>query len=129
MGFDITIKDINEMPAIFNNPGTERILKSLKDFRGESFEERLGELKKRGRTPDEERKRLREASEGLESILIWQMLKEMRKTVPENSLIPKNQGERIFESMLDWEYASLMAKNARLGLAEEIYDQMSKYIS
>ena len=68
--------------------------------------------------------RLREASNEFEAIFIQQMLKTMRKTTLESNFIKKSEGEKIFRSMLDEQYAILSAKSGRLGLGEMIYQQL-----
>ena len=68
--------------------------------------------------------RLREASNEFEAIFIQQMLITMRKTTLESDFIKKSEGEKIFRSMLDEQYAVLSAKSGRLGLGEMIFQQL-----
>ena len=68
--------------------------------------------------------RLREASNEFEAIFIQQLLKTMRKTSLESDFVKKSEGEKIFRSMLDEQYAILSAKSGRLGLGEMIYQQL-----
>ena len=75
----------------------------------------------KGKTDDA---KLREASNEFEAIFIQQMLKTMRKTSLESNFIKKSEGEKIFRSMLDEQYAILSAKSRRLGLGEMIYQQL-----
>ncbi|MBS1256833.1 MAG: Peptidoglycan hydrolase FlgJ [Deltaproteobacteria bacterium] len=75
----------------------------------------------KGKTDDA---RLREAANEFEAIFIQQMLKTMRKTSLESDLIPKSEGEKIFRSMLDEQYARLSAKSGSLGLGEMIFQQL-----
>ena len=75
----------------------------------------------KGKTDDA---RLREASNEFEAIFIQQMLKTMRKTALESDFIKKSEGEKIFRSMLDEQYAILSAKSGRLGLGEMIFQQL-----
>ena len=82
--------------------------------------DKLREIPK-GKTDDI---RLREASNEFEAIFIQQMLKTMRKTSLESDIFKKSQGEKIFRSMLDEQYAILSAKSGRLGLGEMIYQQL-----
>ncbi len=51
-------------------------------------------------------------------------LRTMRKTSLESDFIKKSEGEKIFRSMLDEQYAILSAKSGRLGLGEMIYQQL-----
>ena len=67
---------------------------------------------------------LREATNEFEAIFIQQMLKTMRKTSLESDFIKKSEGEKIFRSMLDEQYAILSAKSRKLGLGEMIFQQV-----
>ncbi|MFV0441121.1 MAG: rod-binding protein [Lachnospirales bacterium] len=70
---------------------------------------------------------LKEACKEFESYFLQTVMKEMRKTIPEdeNSLIKKSQGEKIFTDMLDEEYAKMSAEQNTVGLADMLYKQMS----
>ena len=68
--------------------------------------------------------RLRKASNEFEAIFIQQMLKTMRKSSLESDFVKKSEGEKIFRSMLDEQYAILSAKSGRLGLGEMIFQQL-----
>lgn len=68
--------------------------------------------------------KLREACKDFEAILIKQMLDAMRKTVPESSLLERNQGQDIFEDMLYQEYAEQMADSQSIGISDMMYRQM-----
>jgi len=68
--------------------------------------------------------RLSEAANDFEAIFIQQMLKTMRKTTFESDLLPKSEGEKVFQSLLDEQYALLSAKSGSLGLGEMIYQQL-----
>ena len=68
--------------------------------------------------------KLREAANDFEAIFIQQMLKTMRKTSFESDLLPKSEGEKVFQSLLDEQYAQISAKSGSLGLGEMIYQQL-----
>ena len=68
--------------------------------------------------------KLREAANDFEAIFIQQMLKTMRKTSFESDLLPKSEGEKVFQSLLDEQYALLSSKSGSLGLSEMIYQQL-----
>jgi len=68
--------------------------------------------------------KLREAANEFEAIFIQQMMKSMRKTSLESDLLPKSEGEKIFRSMLDEQYAKLSANSGSLGLGQMIYQQL-----
>ena len=79
------------------------------------------------RTPEEQRAALKDASEDLESVFVFQMLDAMRKTIASGGLIEKSSGERIFESMLDEEWAKkLAAKSGPNSISAMLYRQLSR---
>lgn len=73
--------------------------------------------------------KLREASDDFEAIFLQQMLKTMRKTSLESDFIKKSEGEKIFRSMLDEQFAILSAKSGKLGLGEMIYQQLKSNLT
>jgi Rod binding domain-containing protein len=80
------------------------------------------------RSMPDKREALRQAAKEFESIFAYQMVSAMRKTVSsgEEGLINKGQGEKIFEGMLDEEWAKKMvSQNGSNSLGETIYRQMA----
>ncbi|NMB21548.1 MAG: flagellar biosynthesis protein FlgJ [Firmicutes bacterium] len=71
---------------------------------------------------------LQDASEQFEAIFLYQLLEQMRRTVPENDLLGDRRAEKIFQSMLDQELANSFAQTQSVGLAKMIYEQMSRYV-
>ena len=67
---------------------------------------------------------LQEASEQFESLLLNFMIREMRATVPESTLLPRSMAEEIFTGMLDEKIADDMAENGGIGLSRLIFDQL-----
>jgi len=65
-----------------------------------------------------------EAAQGIESLMVDLLIQEMRKTVPENDIIPVSQGEKIFRSMLDSEYAKTISQSGTLGITDLVLEQM-----
>ncbi|TGN13982.1 rod-binding protein [Leptospira ilyithenensis] len=74
---------------------------------------------------DPYRKKLYDASVEFESVFVKMMLKEMKNSVHKEKLIDGGYAEEIFEDMLYDEYAKDISKNESMGLAEQIYRQMS----
>ena len=62
-----------------------------------------------------------------ESIFSSMMLKSMRNTLGEGTLIPTSMGEKIYTGMLDDEYAKLLGNSETLGLAGLIEQELRKY--
>lgn len=74
---------------------------------------------------DPYRKKLYDASVEFESVFVKMMLKEMKNTIHKEKMIDGGYAEEIFEDMLYDEYAKKISQNESMGLAEEIYKQMS----
>lgn len=73
-------------------------------------------------TPEQIRKVARE----FETLFSSMMLKAMRRTVGENSLIPQSTGEEIFTGMLDDEYSKMMSSTSSIGLADLIIKEIER---
>lgn len=70
--------------------------------------------------------RAEQVARDFEALFTSMMLKSMRGSVSESSLIPKNMGENIFTEMLDGEYAKLSAERGALGLAALIQREIER---
>lgn len=81
-------------------------------------------LKKASEAGDSEK--LREVCDQFESIFINMMFKNFRGTLSDDSLVPRGQGEKIFEGMLDEEMSNEMAKSGSFGISNVMYQQLSK---
>lgn len=68
--------------------------------------------------------KLKEACQEFESYFLSEMIKNMRKTVPDGGLIKKSNGEKIYQEMLDSEYASNISKEKGVGLSELMFRQL-----
>lgn len=77
--------------------------------------------------PSEDEKRLMETCRDFEAIFLGELLKSMRKTIPQGGLLAKSFGQDVFQSMLDTEYAKIMAQSRSTGLAEILFQQLSHY--
>ncbi|MDF3818731.1 rod-binding protein [Leptospira sp. 96542] len=147
--------DINKIQDYTNRlsrSGDERILNRMKEFSGIQSEARkevsdfqsllenrsdlMGKVSSSSlRVPqnireeiatDPYRKKLYDASVEFESVFVKMMLKEMKNSVHKEKLIDGGYAEEIFEDMLYDEHAKNISKNESMGLAEEIYKQMSR---
>ena len=77
------------------------------------------------RNKDDEK--LMEACKEFESIFIYMMLKEMKKTVPDNGIIEKSQGTIMFEEMHLEELSKEMTRGTNsIGISKMLYDQFKK---
>jgi peptidoglycan hydrolase FlgJ len=68
------------------------------------------------------------ATRELESVFVYMLLKEMRKTVPETKFLHGGKGEEIFRDMLDEEMSRKMsaAPSEGIGIAKMLYEQLSR---
>src|SRR5439155_22975807 len=66
---------------------------------------------------------LREATQEFESLFIAQLMREMRSTVPESSLLGSSSGQQIFREMLDQEFSRRAAYSGDFGIGDLLYRQ------
>jgi flagellar protein FlgJ len=67
---------------------------------------------------------IKKAAKEFESIFMNMMLESMRKTVPTDGLMGGGNAEDIYRSMLDSEYAKVLAEHQSSGLADTISRQL-----
>lgn len=81
-------------------------------------------------TPDKSRdlKALRESSREFETLFVNEMLKAMRKSVPDGGLFEKSNATEMYREMLDMETAKAVTKGKGLGLGEAMYNQLAHLI-
>ncbi len=61
-----------------------------------------------------------QAAEAMEANFLKEMLRNMRKTVQESPELENNRGYKLFQGMLDEQYAEKAAHTQGIGLAELI---------
>lgn len=74
---------------------------------------------------DEDKQKLREVCQEMESIFLNLMMSKMRDTIPERTLFPKSSGEKIMQSMFDVELTKTMSKAGGIGIGELLYQQLA----
>ncbi len=87
--------------------------------------QKAGETAKDGSVTQEMRVKLRESATEFQSILYSMMLKSMRDSVDKSGLIDGGNAESIYQSMLDQEYAKVLAQKDNSPLVEAMVDQLS----
>ncbi|MBK35697.1 MAG: hypothetical protein CME26_09245 [Gemmatimonadetes bacterium] len=70
--------------------------------------------------------KLRKTAEEFESIFLFQMLKQVRNAMHKEEFLNGGMAEEMFTGMLDEEYAKVMAKSRSTGIAEVLYQQLSR---
>lgn len=73
-----------------------------------------------------ELEKLKGLSKDYESFFMKQVVDAMRKTVPKGSNLNGGNAEEIYKSMLDDQLSSQMAKQGGSGIAESLYNKLSK---
>lgn len=86
---------------------------------------RIENKAKNTKAPEDPQK-LMEVCKEFESIFLNMMLQQMRKTVPDGGLVEKSYARDLYESLQDEEVAKEMAKGGGIGLAQELYKQLSR---
>lgn len=84
-------------------------------------------------TTDTNTKSVKDVSQDFEGMIVGELMKEFRKTIPKNELVNGGFGEEIFTSMLDNAFAQEIAKRGTFKISEmvagnfnqneEIYDR------
>jgi murein DD-endopeptidase MepM/ murein hydrolase activator NlpD len=75
--------------------------------------------------PHNREKDLREACKDFESIFTYQLFKSMRATIDKCDLFHGGQGEEVYQSLLDQEYAKMMAGSGNNSISEALYRQLN----
>lgn len=69
---------------------------------------------------------LKKAIQGFEAFFLGQILKDMRKTVPEGGLFGNSPEEGMMRDLLDEEWATQLAQGRGIGLAQVLYRQLQQ---
>ncbi|MDI3481315.1 MAG: peptidoglycan hydrolase FlgJ [Tepidanaerobacteraceae bacterium] len=75
-----------------------------------------------------EKEKLKKVCEDFESIFVYYILQKMRDTVPKEGFFEQGVSYDIIQSMHDEALAEELSKGGGLGLAAQIYNQLSKYV-
>ncbi|MEJ5360630.1 MAG: rod-binding protein [Spirochaetota bacterium] len=123
---DTTIKNIIESQKTVQNINKQKDIEQKLNNSSTEFKSMLNNaIAKNNDKPVD--KKLMDVCIEMESLFVYQMLKEMRKTVhKENDLLYGGMAQEIFEDMLYNEYALQMSKTANFGLAKTLYEQLSQ---
>ncbi len=69
---------------------------------------------------------LKKATQQFEGYFLHQLLTEMRKTVPKDTLLADDgNGQQIFQDMMDQTISDNMSSRGDLGMAKVMYDQLA----
>ena len=73
-------------------------------------------------------KALKDACKGFEGMFLSMMYKQMRATVPKDTLFGESNAQNIFKDMRDNELMKTVAESGGVGLADMMYRQLSPQI-
>ena len=73
-------------------------------------------------------KDLRKACEGFEAMFLNMMYRQMRATVPKNTLFGESNALRIFQDMRDEELMKNVAAGGGIGIADMMYKQLQPQV-
>lgn len=102
-----------------NNIGNQYLMEQKNKAKTTNFENMLKEAEN-----SNDDMKLKEACKEFEAYFIQQLFKEMKSTVNEGGLIPKSQGEEVFEEMLHEQYSKEASKGQGIGIAQMMYKQL-----
>ena len=85
--------------------------------------QRLERIEQRPPAQNTEDAKLLEAANEFEVLLVQQMMKSMRSAGFESGLVNKSEGEKVFQSMLDEQYARISTQSNGMGMGEMIYQE------
>lgn len=71
---------------------------------------------------------LKKQCQEFESLLLMEMVKAMRQTIPDGGLLETNSAGEMYRDMLDSETVRSVGQGKGLGLAEAMYEQMAPLI-
>ncbi len=72
---------------------------------------------------------IKKAAQAFEAYFISSLLKEMRKTVPEESFLRSGPGKEIYEALLDETLAEKMSERGGIGLTKLLVKKMTDQAS
>ena len=78
------------------------------------------------RKPTNQAAKLRQTAKDFEAVFLFQMLKQMRSSVQKEDLFHGGMGEDMFTEMMDEELSKKMAGREGVGIAEMLYEQLSR---
>lgn len=99
----------------------------IENYRRKAAEENF-EASVRNAVEKKDERKLREVCQDFEGILLSIIYREMKATILKSDLLPESGERRIFEEMLDQKLMEEASKGRGLGLADMLYNQLSKQL-
>ena len=79
-----------------------------------------------GKTCAAREAKLQKACQGFEAIFINTILQEMRKSIPDDGLLPTSNATRTWQQLFDNQLAETLASRQEMGVAKMLYQQLQE---
>ncbi len=98
---------------------------SVTDVRRQDLQSEL-EAVTSGKTQTGREAKLQKACQGFEAIFINTILQEMRKSIPDDGLLPTSNATRTWQQLFDNQLAETLASRQEMGVAKMLYQQLQE---
>ncbi len=79
-----------------------------------------------GKTSTVREAKLQKACQGFEAIFINAILQEMRKSIPDDGILPTTNATRTWQQLFDNQLAETLASRQEMGVAKMLYQQLQE---
>jgi len=105
-----------------------QVLNDLKGKAESALKPEEAEALKEAKAAQKRDKDLRKACEGFEAMFLNMMYRQMRATVPKDTLFGESNALKIFEDMRDDELMKNVAAGGGIGIADMMYKQLKPQV-
>lgn len=105
-----------------------QILNELKNKTEGALNPKEAEELKAAKAAEKRDKDLKKACEGFEAMFLNMMYRQMRATVPEDTLFGESNAMKIFQDMRDDELMKNVAAGGGIGIADMMYKQLKPQV-
>ena len=105
-----------------------QILNELKNKTEGALNPKEAEALKAAKSAEKRDKDLKKACEGFEAMFLNMMYRQMRATVPEDTLFGESNALKIFQDMRDDELMKNVAAGGGIGIADMMYKQLKPQV-
>jgi flagellar protein FlgJ len=105
-----------------------QILNELKNKTEGALNPKEAEALKAAKDAEKRDKDLKKACEGFEAMFLNMMYRQMRATVPEDTLFGESNALKIFQDMRDDELMKNVAAGGGIGIADMMYKQLKPQV-
>ncbi len=105
-----------------------QILNELKGRADKALSPKEAAALQEAKAAEKRDKELKKACEGFEAMFLNMMYRQMRATVPENTLFGESNALKIFQDMRDDELMKNVAAGGGIGIADMMYKQLKPQV-